>query len=47
MPTVRLAAAETGVSHRADLRLRHLFRPRTQQACGDRATRVAHGVVGT
>lgn len=27
MPTVRLAAAETGVSHRADLRLRHLFAP--------------------
>ena len=43
MPTVRLAAAETGVSHCADLRLRHLFRPRTLRACGDRATRVAHG----
>ncbi len=34
MPTVRLAPAETGVSHRADLRLRPLFRPRTQQAWG-------------
>ena len=47
MPTVGLAAAETGVSHRADLRLRHLFRPRTLQAYGYRATREAHGVFGT
>lgn len=47
MPNVRLAAAETAVSLRADLRVRYLFRPRTQQACGYRATRVVHGGVGT
>jgi hypothetical protein len=47
MPTVRLTAAETAVRHRADLQLRHLFRPRTQQACGWRAIREAHGVFGT
>lgn len=34
MPTVRLAAAETGVNHGADLRLRHLFRPAPNRGVG-------------
>jgi hypothetical protein len=34
MPTVRLAAAETGVSHRANLRLRHLCRPAPNRRVG-------------
>lgn len=34
MPTVSDAAAETGVSHHTDLRLRHLFRPRIHRRVG-------------
>ncbi len=34
MPTVGLAAAETRVSQRADLRLRYLFRPTPNRGVG-------------